>query len=155
LRRVAEELRMKHAALILLALATPLAAKDRAPLPEFMTGAWSQEAGGRVTEERWNSGPERMFGTSSERSGETVLSRETLVIDRSGESLVLVAQPESAQPVVFSLAGQDASSIEFTNAQHDYPQRIRYWRQGRELHASISLMDGSRAVSWSYQPAGG
>ena len=42
--------------------------------------------------------------------------------------------------------------IEFTNPAHDYPQRIRYWREGDKLIAEIALIDGKRAVSWTYEP---
>jgi hypothetical protein len=145
---------MKYAALALLALAAPLAAADKLPMPEFMSGAWAQRDGDHWTEESWSSSSERMFGTSREGDGATLKSRETLVIERTGDTLVLIARPGEATPVTFPLVAHDASSIEFANPGHDYPQRIRYWREGRELHASISLMDGSRAVSWAYQPGG-
>jgi hypothetical protein len=145
---------MKYAALALLLLATPLAAADKLPMPEFMTGAWAQRTGDHWTEETWSSSSERMFGASREGEGATLKSRETLVIERTGDTLVLIARPGEAAPVTFPLAGRDETSIEFANPNHDYPQRIRYWREGPELHASISLMDGSRLVSWAYQPVG-
>jgi hypothetical protein len=143
---------MKYAAFALVLVGAPLAAADRVPMPEFMAGEWSQREGSRWTIESWSVSPERMFGTSSERN-QDVITRETLVIERKGDSLVLIAQPGEASPVIFPLASRDKTSIEFANPDHDYPQRIRYWREGRELHASISLMDGSRLVSWAYQPA--
>ena len=40
----------------------------------------------------------------------------------------------------------------FVNETHDYPQRIRYWREGMALNAETSLMDGSSAERWSYMP---
>lgn len=45
--------------------------------------------------------------------------------------------------------------IEFANPAHDYPQRIRYWREGNRLKARISLMDGSKAEDWDYGRMGG
>ncbi|MGY4397037.1 hypothetical protein ACVWZA_002228 [Sphingomonas sp. UYAg733] len=33
---------------------------------------------------------------------------------------------------------------------HDYPQRIRYWREGKILNAKISLSYGSKRMRWSY-----
>jgi hypothetical protein len=36
------------------------------------------------------------------------------------------------------------------NAQHDYPQRIRYWRDGKYLIAETALADGSKAQRWRY-----
>ena len=57
-------------------------------------------------------------------------------------------------PVEFAMTGQTAESIQFSNPAHDYPQRIRYWRDGKTLNAEIALIDGSRAVQWSYSPMG-
>ena len=47
------------------------------------------------------------------------------------------------------------AEIVFANPQHDYPQRIRYWRDGMDLNAEISTMDGSQAVRWHYRRQGG
>jgi hypothetical protein len=55
---------------------------------------------------------------------------------------------------VFPVVRQDETSIEFANPQHDYPQRIRYWREGDLLKAEIALIDGTQAVGWTYQPVG-
>jgi len=40
----------------------------------------------------------------------------------------------------------------FENRDHDYPQRIRYWREGEVLMAEISLADGSKPMRWRYLP---
>jgi len=63
--------------------------------------------------------------------------------------------PNGGAPVEFAMVKQDDSSIEFANPTHDFPQRIRYWREGDTLHAEIALIDGSRAIAWSYSPMGG
>jgi hypothetical protein len=44
--------------------------------------------------------------------------------------------------------------VEFANRGHDYPQRVRYWREGPALKARISRMDGSDAAEWSYAHMG-
>ncbi|WP_278373411.1 hypothetical protein [Sphingobium xenophagum] len=44
--------------------------------------------------------------------------------------------------------------ISFANPDHDYPQRIRYWREGRLLMAETAKMDGSQTQSWTYAPMG-
>ena len=41
----------------------------------------------------------------------------------------------------------------FTNPAHDYPQRISYRRDGEELVAEVSLLDGSEANRWRYRRA--
>ena len=54
----------------------------------------------------------------------------------------------------FNWVASDEQSVTFVNESHDYPQRIRYWRDGKELVAEIALKDGSKAVSWRYRAAG-
>ena len=62
--------------------------------------------------------------------------------------------PNGGAPVEFAWVGQDDRSIEFANPAHDFPQRIRYWREGNKLNAEIALIDGGRAIRWSYAPMG-
>ena len=95
-----------------------------------------------------------MIGASREGSGETLRSWEAIRIVRQPDgSLAYIPMPNGGAPIAFAMVKQDARSIEFANADHDYPQRIRYWREGDRLNAEISLLDGSRPVRWSYSPA--
>ena len=61
------------------------------------------------------------------------------------------ARPDGKPPVEFPLVLISEEAIEFANPAHDYPQRIRYWRQGKLLMAEISLLDGSRSLRWNYR----
>ena len=130
--------------------AVPLAAQDVAPLPGFLLGAWIEREGEKWADESWSGSPSGMRGTSREGSGDSVKSQESLAIERRAGTLVLIAQPAGAEPVAFPMVEHDALSIVFANPAHDYPQRIRYWREGDRLHAEIALIDGSQAVGWSY-----
>jgi hypothetical protein len=62
--------------------------------------------------------------------------------------------PGGGAPVEFAMTNQSTRSIEFANPAHDFPQRIRYWREGDTLNAEIALIDGGRAFRWSYVPMG-
>ncbi len=53
--------------------------------------------------------------------------------------------------MVFRLVESGAGRAAFENADHDYPQRIAYVRDGDTLTATISLVDGSKARSWVYR----
>jgi hypothetical protein len=64
-----------------------------------------------------------------------------------------VPMPGGGAPVEFLLSDQRTQMIEFINPAHDFPQRIRYWREGDALMAEIALKDGSRAMRWQYDPA--
>ena len=133
-------------------MAVPLAAQDVAPLPGFLLGAWIEREGEKWADEAWSGSTSGMRGTSREGSGGSVKSQESLIIERRDGTLVLIAQPAGAEPVAFPMVKQDEHSIVFANPAHDYPQRIRYWREGDRLHAEIALIDGSEAVGWTYAP---
>ena len=53
--------------------------------------------------------------------------------------------------MAFALAEHGAAHATFENAAHDYPQRITYARDGETLTATISLIDGSKAMRWTYK----
>lgn len=137
-------------------LAMPLAAQEATPFPAWMAGAWETSDGDRWTEEFWTHARGGiMIGASREGRGETLRSWESIRIARRPDgTLAYIPLPNGGPPVEFTMVRQDAQSIEFANPVHDFPQRIRYWREGDTLHAEISLIDGSRAIAWSYTPMG-
>lgn len=138
----------------LLALAAPAA--EAAPLPAFMTGCWEQVDAARWTQECWME-PRGgiMLGASRSGNGDTLREWEQLRIAPGADGkLSLYASPGGAQPTVFALGAAKASEIEFVNPAHDYPQRIRYWREGEQLRAEISLIDGSKPRGWTYRREG-
>ena len=74
---------------------------------------------------------------------------EILSIRRNDDgSLVYTAHPAGQAPTEFIVAESSANSVLFVNAGHDYPQQIRYERVSNRLHATISLLDGVKPVSF-------
>lgn len=148
---------LKFAALLVLAVPAAASAQSAEPqLPAWLAGAWSNSQGDRWTEEFWTH-PRGgiMIGASREGQGETLRSWESIRILRKADgSLAYVPMPNGGAPVEFAMVRQDDRSIEFANPAHDFPQRIRYWRDGDTLHAEIALIDGGRAIQWSYSPMG-
>jgi hypothetical protein len=120
--------------------------------PEWMGGCWIQEDGPKWTEECWTA-PRAgtMLGSGRSGGGATITSWEAnqMLPDSSGK-LVYWASPHGGMRVAFPMVSRSATEIVFANPAHDYPQRIRYWRDGAALNAEISLLDGSRAVRWHY-----
>lgn len=106
----------------------------------------------RFTEEQWTSPlAGAMFGVGRTiRAGRTA-SFEYMRIVEEGGRLVFVGQPEGAAGGRFPAISAGPREIVFANPAHDYPQRIRYAREGDRITATISLMNGSRPVSWSYR----
>lgn len=137
--------------------ASPLAAQEPAPFPSWMAGAWTLSDGERWAEEFWTH-PRGgvMIGASREGQGETLRTWEAIRIVRKADgALAYVPMPNGGAPVEFAMVRQGPNSIEFVNPAHDFPQRIRYWREGDTLHAEIALIDGGDAIAWSYTPMGG
>lgn len=119
----------------------------------WMSGRWVSEANGRWTEEHW-SAPRAgtMIGYSWSGRGETIAEYEYLRLQAGEEDqIVYLAQPNGGAGVGFYLAQSDAASATFENPTHDFPQRIRYVRTGETMVATISKMNGSNAISWTYR----
>ena len=140
-------------ALVASPLFVPLSAAGPA-LPDWLSGSWAMEDGASWAEEYWTS-PRGgiMLGTGREGFGSEIKFWESMriTLNRDGK-LVLYAQPKGAPPTEFPMATMSDDAVEFTNPAHDYPQRIRYWRQGQLLMAESSKLDGSDAQRWNYRP---
>ena len=97
-----------------------------------------------------------MIGAARMGKGDTLQMWESTRIERKADgSISFFAQPRGVPAAEFPLVAHGDGMIEFANPAHDYPQRIRYWREGRLLKARISLIDGSKPMEWSYAPLGG
>lgn len=134
-------------------LLTPGAAMAQGAQLGWMAGDWREDVAGRWTTEHWQVEPDgAMTGTSSSGHDQVVRETEAMTITLDGGAAVFTALPKGAQaPTPFREAAHGAQDVTFENAGHDYPQRIRYWREGEELLAEISLADGSKAMNWRYR----
>ena len=93
-----------------------------------------------------------MLGAGRAGAGDKLNEWEAMqIIPGPGGKLVYWASPDGGARVSFTEVTREATEIVFANAGHDYPQRIRYWREGEMLNAEISLIDGSKAIRWQYK----
>lgn len=130
-------------------------------LPAWMAGCWEQESETRWTEECWTI-PRggMMMGSSRSGSGDVTAEWETMQIvlrEPSGHATIRMAfkaSPGGKAPTIFGWRPSKEPGVTFFNVAHDYPQRIRYWRDGRYLMAEISLADGTKPRRWRYSPLG-
>lgn len=117
----------------------------------WLEGHWVSYDEGRWSEEVWLA--ERggmMLGTGRSGSANGRGSFEYLRIGRSGDTLTYWAAPGGGETTAFTATEQSCNGLTVENREHDYPQRIRYERDGDMLKATISNADGSNAISWSY-----
>lgn len=147
---------MKKLLVALALIATPLAAQTVAEpkLPAWMAGTWAMQDGAKWADEIW-SDPRGgiMIGMGRSGFGSELESWETtqIKVKRDGK-ISFFAQPNGQPPAEFPMVLISEEAIEFANPAHDYPQRIRYWRQGKLLMAEISKIDGSKAMRVNYRP---
>ncbi len=138
--------------------ASPLAAADLSELPGWMSGAWEQD---RL---RWGlvrrilvpaaRRPHDRRGAYRQGHYGVTVFEHMRIIQKDDGTLVFFAQPFGRPAAEFPMVDRGNATIEFANPAHDYPQRIRYWREGDRLRARISRMDGSNAEEWDYGPMG-
>ena len=147
----------KAAAVALMLTSSMGFACDEGPeFPEWMNGAWARGDGESWADEYWT--PPRagiMIGASRSGKGEVLQFWEHMRIVREADGrLAFWAISADQKPVRFSARQKSADEIVFENADHDYPQRIRYWREGTLLKAQISLLDGSKPIDFQFRMMG-
>ncbi len=125
--------------------------------PNWMAGAWIDSAPNGWTEEYWTRvRGGLMMGSSRSGAGDKLQLWEfmRIVQDEEGK-LTFLASPNGKGWNSFPGIKSTPTMIEFANPGHDFPQRILYWRDGADLRARISLMDGSEAYEWHFKAMGG
>lgn len=130
----------KFCALIL--LASPLAyagAPDANFDLSWISGDWCAAQGDVRFEERWTPPADgRLFAVARSLHGSKVGGFEFLRIEARDGQWNYVAQPGGRAPTAFAAVDSSAQRIVFSNPQHDFPQRIEYWRDSAGLHALVS-----------------
>jgi hypothetical protein len=117
----------------------------------WMSGQWESADG--ATEEAWTA-PRggMMLGVGRTIHDGVVREYEFLRIQAGADGVpVYWASPNGVTPVGFRLSSAGPSTATFDNPDHDYPQRIRYRRDGEALVATISAIDDSHAMTWTYR----
>lgn len=149
-------MRLMMLGLITLSLGTggaAASAQAASAAPGWMAGCWLQEKADRWTEECWME-PRGgiMLGSGRSGQGDKVSEWEaTQILPGPDGRLAYWASPDGSARTAFPIASSAPNEIVFADPKHDYPQRIRYWRDGETLNAELSLMDGSQPMRWSYR----
>lgn len=107
--------------------------------PAFMAGDWCAGDGARRFEERWTAPIDGRMHALARSVREGRLSGfEFLRIEPIDGGYTYFAQPGGGAPVPFREVERGAGRIVFANPEHDYPQRIEYFRDTEGLHALVS-----------------
>ena len=133
-------------------LAAAAAGTDKTALPDWMAGCWESQDGTRWTEECWTD-PRAglMLGSARSIDGERLVSWEAMqIMADPGAGLAFWASPNGNGRTRF-VSQPWEKGLSFANAANDYPQRVRYWREGDLLMAEIAMADGSKSMRWSFR----
>jgi hypothetical protein len=129
----------------------------------WIAGSWASSEGGKVSEEHWTKpagglmlGIHRDTGPSSvEGAGGGKTSFEFLRIEETSGRITYLASPQGQPATPFELVESAAQRAVFANPEHDFPQRILYWREGASLCAAVEGPIDGETVSerWCWKPA--
>jgi Domain of unknown function (DUF6265) len=124
----------------------------------WMSGSWGGTVNGVEMEEHWSSVKgETLIGMHRDVRGGRTTGFEFLRVEVRGGVLTYVAMPGGRAPATtFPVKELGASRVVFENLEHDFPQRIIYWRDGADLRARIEGPREGRIVAeewrWSQLP---
>ncbi|QDV04811.1 FG-GAP repeat protein [Planctomycetes bacterium Poly30] len=138
----------------------PAVPMETVPIDTFawMSGDWIQrtDKGDRVleVEESWNQPAAGMMLGMSRTSlaGAQEGQFEFLRLACAGRRVMLHPAPGGHPADPFRLKSYGADSAVFENLEHDFPQVIRYWREGGELRASIGTAEEPAMVTFRFAP---
>jgi len=118
---------------------------------QWLTGCWVTPD--KSAQEVWVIDDERsLSGFAVTLANNAVRFHEILRIQQDDEGAwTYTAHPSGQVSTSFKAAEVGASSALFVNPDHDYPQEIRYRRDGNRLMATISLLGGDEARSFDKQ----
>ena len=91
-----------------------------------------------------------LIGFSVSLDAEEVVFYELLSIKQdANSSWIYSAHPSGQASATFAAVETGESSVLFANPNHDYPQEIRYRRDGSQLFATISSSGGANPRSFN------
>jgi hypothetical protein len=122
----------------------------------WMVGGWGRSEGGEWNEEHWLAARGgTMLGLHRDVKGGKTTGFEFLRIEARPEGLVYLASPGGKPATPFRAVEVSGERVVFENKEHDFPQRVLYWRAPGALHARIEGTVGGKTESmeWRWTPA--
>lgn len=119
----------------------------------WLAGTWQRVdlPEGQSGYERWTyDGAQGFAGVGvTERDGKTTFEEKLRIVPKDGVVYYVADVPENAQPVYFKLTELSTSGFSFENPAHDFPQKIEYKKDGRQLHVRVSA--GNKAEDFKFE----
>lgn len=138
--------------LLLTGIASPsMFAEEAAPHRlDWLSGCWQSVDG--TTREVWSASEDGYyFGYSVVSKDGHAMFFEQMRIDPAPMP-IFNAYPGGRGPSAFPAEDLADQSVTFANPEHDFPQKIRYWREDDALKALISRMDDTSPGAFEFVP---
>ena len=119
---------------------------------DWLAGAWCRSSGEVSSEEHWMRSAGGIMLGMSRTITKRGMEYEFVRIELTSTTARYVAMPSSQSEATFELTEVGVLSATFANPSHDFPKRIRYWREGERLFARIdggSDSSKSRDFEWT------
>ena len=127
----------------------------RTPTLDWMAGTWVQDKGAseKVTESWIGPTGGSLVGVNLSQWPDK-LTFEFLRITDLPDGMVYYASPIGGKPVEFKFKEAGDKRVVFENKEHDFPQRIIYWREGDNLAARVEgdVQGRLRSQEWHFVP---
>lgn len=141
-------------AALALAAAAPAARAGQIDSLRFMAGSWAGGDEANREEEHWTA-PRGglMVGMHRDLRGGRAKSFEFFRIEERDGALWYLTQPGGRPATPFRAKEASANRVVFENEEHDFPQRILYWREKPgELRARIegTLRGKPESLEWTW-----
>jgi hypothetical protein len=119
----------------------------------WLVGTWQRVdlPAGQSGYERWTyDGAQGFVGVGvTARDGKTTFEEKLRILAKDGTVYYVADVPENKQPVYFKLTKLSEGELEFENPTHDFPQKIAYKKDGRQLHVRVSA--GDKAEEFEFE----
>jgi len=116
---------------------------------DWLAGCWV--TADKSSQEVWViDGDQSLVGFGVALGEGTVVFYEVLSIKQNDDGLwIYTAHPSGQASASFIAIETSENSVVFANPDHDYPQEIRYRREGNQLFATVSLRGGDNPDSFN------
>ena len=122
---------------LLLIIISSCNSKREVQKPSFIIGNWERlnEKDGKKTYETWNSD---FTGLGITLKNKDTIFKEKLSIVFINDTLTLKVEGVNDIPTLFKITQQTDTSFLAENPTHDFPTRIKYWLEDKQLKAHVS-----------------
>ena len=105
--------------------------------PSFLYGNWERinDKEGQKTHEIWN---ENLTGIGFTLKDKDTVFKEILSIVSMNDILTLKVEGVNKTATLFKITQQTDTSFVAQNPTHDFPTKIRYWLDNKQLKAHVS-----------------